>query len=202
MIQLLVGLGNPGLEYAETRHNAGNWFVQQLAQHLKITLQMDKNHRGLLGKTVVNGRPIWLLLPQTYMNLSGYSVASLANFFKIAPSSILVVHDELDISTGQAKLKFGGSHAGHNGLKDIHQRIGSPDYWRLRIGIDHPGDRNAVADWVLRKPPLDEKIAIEQTIDRCIRVIQDIFDGKMDKAIMHIHTHKPIRETSSHLLNK
>ena len=152
MIKLFVGLGNPGTEYEATRHNAGFWWVDGLARDLGLHLSHDRAYHGLVARGSVKGQNVWLLEPQTYMNLSGKSVAALARFFKIAPEEIVVVHDELDVPPGQAKLKFGGGHGGHNGLRDIHAQLGTADYWRLRIGIGHPGDKNEVADYVLRKP--------------------------------------------------
>ena len=140
MIKLFVGLGNPGSEYEATRHNAGFWWLDGLARELKLSLVLDKSYHGVVARTTVKGQTLWLLEPRTFMNLSGKSVAALARFFKIKPEEILVAHDELDIVPGQLKLKFGGSHAGHNGLRDIHAQLGSADYWRLRIGVGHPGD--------------------------------------------------------------
>ena len=139
MIKLFVGLGNPGAEYEATRHNAGFWFIDALARELKCALAYDKSYYGLVARATVAGQAVWLLQPQTFMNLSGKSVGALAKYFKIAPEEILVAHDELDIVPGQAKLKLGGSHAGHNGLRDIHAQLGTDQYWRLRIGIGHPG---------------------------------------------------------------
>ena len=133
MIKLFVGLGNPGPEYEATRHNAGFWWVEALARELKVTPVHDRGYHGLVARTSLHGQQVWLLLPQTFMNVSGKSVAALARFFRIQPEEILVVHDELDVVPGQAKLKFGGSHAGHNGLRDIHAQLGTGDYWRLRL---------------------------------------------------------------------
>jgi PTH1 family peptidyl-tRNA hydrolase len=127
------------------------------------------------------------------MNLSGKSVGTLARFFKILPDEVLVAHDELDVAPGQVKLKFGGSHAGHNGLRDIHAQLGSGDYWRLRLGIGHPGDKAEVANWVLKKPILDDRIAIDQCIDRAIKAVPDLIHGAMERATMQVHTHKPPR---------
>ena len=135
MIKLFVGLGNPGPQYRDTRHNAGFWWLDALARELKLSLVLDKSYHGVVARTTVKGQTLWLLEPRTFMNLSGKSVAALARFFKIKPEEILVAHDELDIVPGQLKLKFGGSHAGHNGLRDIHAQLGSADYWRLRIGV-------------------------------------------------------------------
>lgn len=153
MIKLFVGLGNPGPEYEGTRHNAGFWWVDALAREFRAKMLMDKSFYGQVARTAVNGHTVWLLTPQTFMNLSGKSVAALARFFKIAPEEILVAHDELDIAPGEAKLKLGGSHAGHNGLRDIHAQLGSDAYWRLRLGVGHPGSKAEVIHWVLKPPP-------------------------------------------------
>ena len=135
MIKLIVGLGNPGPEYEDTRHNAGFWWVEALARQLKVHLQHERGYQGMVARTQVNGQTLWLLEPQTFMNASGTSVAALARFYKIEPEQVLVVHDELDVVPGEAKLKLGGSHAGHNGLRDIHAKLGTDNYWRLRLGI-------------------------------------------------------------------
>ncbi len=193
MIKLFVGLGNPGPEYEATRHNAGFWWVDALARELKVSLAMDKGYQGLVARASLHGHAIWLLEPQTYMNLSGRSVAALARFFKIAPQEILVVHDELDIAPGQAKLKLGGSHAGHNGLRDIHAQLGTDQYWRLRLGVGHPGHKAEVVNWVLKKPILDDHIAIEQCIDRSLKALPALMAGDMAKAMLQVHTHKPPR---------
>jgi len=193
MIKLFVGLGNPGPEYEATRHNAGFWWIDALARELKVSLCMDKGYHGLVARTTVNGQTLWLLAPQTFMNLSGKSVAALARFFKIAPEEILVAHDEMDIAPGEAKLKLGGSHAGHNGLRDIHAQLGTDTYWRLRLGVGHPGVKSEVVSWVLKKPALDHRIAIEQSIDRSLKALPHLIAGDMDKATMLIHTSKPPR---------
>ena len=193
MINLFVGLGNPGTEYEATRHNAGFWWVDALARELKLSLVADRSYHGLLARGNVNGQTVWLLEPQTYMNLSGKSVGALARFFKIAPQDILVVHDELDVPPGQAKLKFGGGHGGHNGLRDIHAQLGTGDYWRLRLGIGHPGDKNQVADWVLKKPAPDEREAIEGCVARTLKAAPQLLAGDMAKATLVVHTHKPPR---------
>ena len=156
MIKLFVGLGNPGPEYEDTRHNAGFWWIDGLARELKVQLQPERSYWGMLARANVQGQPVWLLQPQTFMNLSGKSVGALARFFKIKPEEVLVVHDELDFEPGQIKLKKGGSHGGHNGLRDIHAQLGSPEYWRLRVGIGHPGQKSDVSSWVLKKPPQDQ----------------------------------------------
>jgi PTH1 family peptidyl-tRNA hydrolase len=193
MIKLFVGLGNPGPEYAATRHNAGSWCLDALARQLKVTLSMEKAYHGLVARAEAQGQTLWLLQPQTFMNLSGKSVAALARFYKITPQEILVAHDELDIAPGQAKLRFAGSHAGHNGLRDIHAQLGSDAYWRLRLGIGHPGHKAEVVNWVLKRPPLDERIAIDQCIDRCLTAFPAFVSGAMDKATLLVHTSKPPR---------
>jgi PTH1 family peptidyl-tRNA hydrolase len=193
MIKLLVGLGNPGPEYEATRHNAGFWFVDAAARALKTTLVMDRSYHALVARTSFQGQPLWLLEPQTFMNLSGKSVSALARFFKINPDEVLVAHDELDLPPGEAKLKFGGSHAGHNGLLDIHAQLGTADYWRLRLGVGHPGVKSEVVHWVLKKPSLDHHIAIDQCVDRAITALPALLAGEMNKAMLQIHTSKPPR---------
>jgi PTH1 family peptidyl-tRNA hydrolase len=193
MIKLFVGLGNPGPEYEFTRHNAGFWWLDEVASALKVPLVMDKAYHGLVARTSVNGQTVWLLKPQTFMNLCGKSVAALARFFKIAPQEILIAHDELDIFPGEAKLKLGGSHAGHNGLRDIHAQLGTDDYWRLRLGVGHPGIKSEVINWVLKKPTLDQRVAIDQSIGRALTALPHFLAGNMDKATMLVHTSKPPR---------
>jgi PTH1 family peptidyl-tRNA hydrolase len=193
MIKLFVGLGNPGPEYEATRHNAGFWWVDGLARDLKVHLVHERSYHGLMARTSVHGRTVWLLEPQTFMNLSGKSVAALARFYKIAPEEILVAHDELDIVPGQAKLKLGGSHAGHNGLKDIYGQLGTDNFWRLRIGIGHPGVKSEVPNWVLKKPAPEQRTAIEECVDRTLKAVPAMLAGEMDKATLVVHTHKPPR---------
>ena len=193
MIKLLVGLGNPGPQYEDTRHNAGFWWLDAVARELKATLQPERSYFGVAGRVNHQGQPLWLLQPMTFMNRSGQSVAALARFFKIAPDEILVAHDELDLLPGEARLKKGGGHAGHNGLRDIHAQLGSADYWRLRLGIGHPGDRQEVANWVLKKPAPDQREALQQAIERSLKALPDLLAGQMDKATAAIHTSKPPR---------
>nr|MDP2191791.1 aminoacyl-tRNA hydrolase [Rhodoferax sp.] len=193
MIRLFVGLGNPGPEYESTRHNAGFWWLDAVARELKTSLVMDKSYHGLAARTSVNGQTVWLLKPQTFMNLCGKSVVSLARFFKIAPQEILVAHDELDIVPGEAKLKLGGSHAGHNGLRDIHAQLGTDDYWRLRLGVGHPGVKSEVINWVLKTPSLDHRLAIDQSIARALTALPHLLAGDMEKATLRVHTSKPPR---------
>jgi PTH1 family peptidyl-tRNA hydrolase len=193
MIRLFVGLGNPGPAYEDTRHNAGFWFIDALARQWKLQLAVEKGYWGSLARTNIGGQPVWLLEPLTFMNDSGKSVAALARFFKIAPEEILVAHDELDVLPGQAKVKKGGGHAGHNGLRDIQAQLGSSDTWRLRLGIGHPGDRAEVIHWVLKKPSLDHRIGIDQAIDRSLKAVPAFLAGDFEKATMLVHTDKAPR---------
>jgi len=162
--RLIVGLGNPGAEYAETRHNAGFWFCERLAARLGANLAREARFHGIAG--LARSQGVWFLLPQTFMNRSGQAVGALARFHKVTPGEILVVHDELDIPPGQLRLKFGGGVGGHNGLKDISAHLGTQDYWRLRVGIGHPGDRNEVVNFVLKPPRRDEQRDIDDAIER------------------------------------
>jgi PTH1 family peptidyl-tRNA hydrolase len=200
MIKLFVGLGNPGAEYEATRHNAGFWWIDALSSEFKAPLSFDKSYFGQVARVTLHGQTVWLLEPQTFMNLSGKAVAALARFFKIKPEEILVAHDELDIVPGQAKLKFGGSHAGHNGLRDIHAQLGTADYWRLRLGVGHPGVKAEVINWVLKKPAQDHREAIEDAIARSLKAVPALLAGDMEKATLLIHTSvaprpKPPRKT-------
>jgi peptidyl-tRNA hydrolase, PTH1 family len=192
MIKLIAGLGNPGPEYEATRHNAGFWFVDELARQWRCSLTMDKAYHGLVARTVQGGQTVWLVQPQTFMNLSGKSVAALARFFKIAPEEILVAYDELDIAPGEAKLKQGGSST-HNGLRDITAQLGSANYWRLRIGIGHPGVKSEVLSWVLKKPMAEQRRLIDETVARSLTAVPHLLAGDMHKATQIIHTSKPPR---------
>ncbi|CAM5784525.1 aminoacyl-tRNA hydrolase [Rhizobacter fulvus] len=191
MIRLLVGLGNPGPEYEDTRHNAGFWFIDAVARELKANLVPERSYFGLAARVNRPDGPVWLLEPMTFMNLSGKSVGALARFFKIAPAEILVAHDELDLLPGQVKMKFGGSHAGHNGLKDIQAQLGSADFWRLRLGIGHPGVKAEVVNYVLRKPMADHREAIDKSIEQALTALDLLFAGDMDRALMKVHAKPP-----------
>jgi peptidyl-tRNA hydrolase, PTH1 family len=191
MIRLIAGLGNPGSEYAATRHNAGFWLVEEIADRLKTSLVPERGYFGKVARLNVGGRPLWLLEPTTFMNHSGKSVAALARFFKIEPNEILVAHDELDLIPGQVKLKLGGSHAGHNGLKDIHGQLGSADYWRLRIGIGHPGVKAEVIDYVLKRPSAEHRVEIEKAIEQSLSGLELLLDGEMERATMKINARPP-----------
>jgi PTH1 family peptidyl-tRNA hydrolase len=187
-IKLIVGLGNPGAEYAATRHNVGFWLVDQLAHG---TLKLESRFQGLVGKTRIGGHDIWLLEPQTFMNRSGQSVGAFARFYRILPAEVLVVHDELDLLPGTAKLKLGGSTGGHNGLKDISAVLGTQDYWRLRIGIGHPRSLNlqqAVIDFVLHRPRAEEQASIASAIEKSLDVLPLLCEGKPEQAMHLLHT--------------
>ncbi|RVU47324.1 aminoacyl-tRNA hydrolase [Rubrivivax rivuli] len=191
MIRLFVGLGNPGTEYEATRHNAGFWWIDALAAKLGVRLVPERAYQGLVARANLPGGPVWLLEPMTFMNRSGASVAPLARFFKIEPKEILVVHDELDVLPGQAKLKLGGSSGGHNGLKDIHGLLGTPDFWRLRLGIGHPGVKAEVVNYVLKKPAPEQREGIFKAIDQSLAASELLIAGQMDKALAAIHAQPP-----------
>ena len=185
-IRLIVGLGNPGKEYERTRHNAGFWLVERFALQQGVALRKDGKYQALVGRLGNNGA--WLVLPQSFMNASGRAVQMLAGFFKIPAAEILVVHDKLDFSPGNAKIKQGGGIAGHNGLRDISHRLGSHDYWRLRLGIGHPGDRNAVSDYVLGKPAAEDRVEIDEAIGRSIEILPLCLAGDMQGAMQKLHS--------------
>jgi PTH1 family peptidyl-tRNA hydrolase len=183
-IRLVVGLGNPGKEYERTRHNAGFWLVERFAQAKGVALRKDPKFKALVGRVDA----AWLLLPQTFMNLSGQPVQMLAGFFKIKPEEILVVHDELDFPPGVARLKQGGGIAGHNGLKDISQRLATHDYWRLRLGVGKPPAGREGADYVLERPSADDKAAIDHSIDKALALLPQMLAGDMQGAMNKLHT--------------
>lgn len=186
-MRLVVGLGNPGREYEATRHNAGFWWVENLAQAQRVVLHNEPRFQARLGRVRAGADDCWLLLPQTYMNASGRAVAALANFYKIGPDDMLVVHDELDLPPGTARLKKGGGVAGHNGLKDIARHLGR-EFWRLRIGIGHPGDRAEVVNYVLHPPRVEETPLISDAIERSLAVWPLMAAGEMEKAMHRLHT--------------
>jgi peptidyl-tRNA hydrolase, PTH1 family len=191
-IKLVVGLGNPGPEYEKTRHNAGFWFAEDIAHEIGGVLTFEKKFSALVARGVGALADVRVVLPQTYMNLSGTSVAAIAKFYEIPAEAILVAHDELDLEAGDIKLKFGGGHAGHNGLRDIHAKLGSPNYWRLRIGVGHPRDsaspQKQVVDWVLERPRREEQSAIEEAIERALAIWQLMAKGDNDVAGQQLHT--------------
>ena len=190
-IRLVVGLGNPGPEHQRDRHNAGFWFVDALAHEHGTALRREGKFHGDVGRVRIGGASVFLLEPATWMNRSGQAVVALAHFYRIAPDEILVVHDELDLPPGQAKLKQGGGHAGHNGLKDIQARLGSADFWRLRIGIGHPRDLQPgqqVADFVLNRPGREQQQMIDEAIDRALDCLPALVAGEAAGATMKLHT--------------
>lgn len=187
-MRLVVGLGNPGPEYAATRHNAGYWFVERLASQAGVGLRGESRFHGSVGRFPAGGEDCWLLLPQTFMNASGRSVGAFARFYRIAPEDLMVVHDELDLPPGTPRLKKGGGVAGHNGLKDIAAHLGSRDFWRLRLGIGHPGDRATVVDYVLHPPRGEEQALIDEAIERSLDVWPFIARGDLEAAMLKLHT--------------
>ena len=190
-IKLIVGLANPGAEYAATRHNAGAWFVDLLAERLRAPLREEAKFLGYTSRVTLGGEDVRLLVPTTFMNLSGKAVAAMASFFRINPDEILVAHDELDLPPGVAKFKLGGGHGGHNGLKDIISKLGNnPNFHRLRIGIGHPGDKNKVVSFVLGKPPVSEQKLIDEAIDEAARCTEMWFTDGLTKATNRLHAFK------------
>jgi PTH1 family peptidyl-tRNA hydrolase len=187
-IRLIVGLGNPGREYETTRHNVGFRWVDELARVQKLNFRNETKFHGLTARGQLHGHEVLLLKPQTFMNVSGRSVVALALFYKILPNEILVVHDELDLSPGVARLKIGGGHGGHNGLKDIIAHLGSKEFWRLRIGIGHPGDRNEVSDYVLNDPRSNERELIDEAMKNAQDVAHLVIEGKTEAAMLKLHS--------------
>jgi len=187
---MLVGLGNPGPEYEHTRHNAGFCWLEAAARKLRVSLVPERSYFGLVARVNRPEGPVWLLEPMTYMNLSGKSVAALARFYKIEAQQILVAHDELDLQPGHMKLKLGGS-ASANGVKDICAQLGTPDFWRLRLGIGHPGVKAEVVNYVLRKPSSEDREAIDKCIEQSLDALDLLLAGEMERAIMKIHAKPP-----------
>ena len=187
-IKLIVGLGNPTAEYEHTRHNAGFWFLDELARQWKAVWKHEKKYFGHTARVSRPEGEVWLLKPDTYMNLSGKAVAALAQFYKIRPEEILVAHDELDIPCGQIRFKLGGGNGGHNGLKDIQAKFGTPDFYRLRLGINHPGDRNQVVDYVLHPPGKAEQAQIDTAITRGLNILPILLQGGAEKAMHRLHS--------------
>lgn len=189
-IRLIIGLGNPGEQYEKTRHNAGFWLVDDYAKTLQASFNLEKNMSAWVAKGRYEGQVIILAKPTTYMNRSGLAAGALMRFYKLQPEQVLVLHDELDLLPGQAKLKKGGGHAGHNGLRDIQQVFASPNFWRLRLGIGHPrtlGLAQQVAAFVLNAPRAKERSAIEDTLWRCDAILPALLEGNFDQAIQQLH---------------
>jgi len=187
-IRLIVGLGNPGREYETTRHNVGFRWVDELARLQNLSFKNETKFHGLAARGQLHGREMLLLKPQTFMNASGRAVGALAQFYKIAPAEILVVHDDLDLPPGVARLKLGGGHGGHNGLKDIIAHLGTRDFWRLRLGIGHPGERAEVVNFVLNDPRKEERDLIEQAVQRALEIFDLIIAGKQEAAMLKLHS--------------
>ena len=187
-IRLIVGLGNPGAEHESTRHNAGFWWLDEFAHEHSFTFRAENKFHGLLARGQMHGQEVLLLKPQTFMNHSGRAVVALALYYKILPNEILVVHDELDLPPGSAKLKLGGGHGGHNGLKDIIAHLGTKDFWRLRIGIGHPGERSEVSNFVLKPARKEEQVLIDEAMQRAQEVAPLIVPGKLEAAMLKLHS--------------
>ena len=186
-ITLIIGLGNPGEKYSKTRHNAGFWFIDELAKKVGASFKTESKFSGEVAKASIDGKPVWLLKPSTFMNRSGLAAHQLSSFYKIPAQQILVAYDELDLPVGTARLKKGGGHGGHNGLRDLHAQIGK-EYLRLRLGIGHPGDSKKVADYVLSRPSQNDEIGIINAIDRSLDVIEKVISGDLEKAMNILHT--------------
>jgi len=187
--RLVVGLGNTGARYSGTRHNAGFWYVDGLAERFGETFRADRKAYGELARVAAGGRDVRLLKPTMLMNRSGQAVAAVANFHKIPPDAILVAHDDLDLSPGTVRVKFGGGHGGHNGLRDIAAKVGTAQFWRLRIGVGHPGHRDGVIDYVLTKPSPEDRRAIDDAVERALDETDHLIaDGDLEAAMNTLHT--------------
>jgi PTH1 family peptidyl-tRNA hydrolase len=187
-IRLIVGLGNPGADYVATRHNAGFWFLDLLADHLSLTFRFEKRFNADEAKYRTGDKDVFLLKPQTFMNRSGQSIGALARVYKLKPQQMLVVHDDLDLAPGDNRLKQGGGHGGHNGLRDTISHLGDKDFFRLRVGIGHPGDRDQVVNYVLHRPSVQDRDLIEAANQRTLDVMPQVFEGRLDKAMQALHT--------------
>ncbi len=187
-IRLIVGLGNPGRDYETTRHNAGFWWVDELARAEQMSFRSETKFYGLLARGVVSGHEVFLLKPQSFMNLSGRAVGAVAQFYKVLPQEILVVHDELDLQPGVARLKMGGGHGGHNGLKDIIAQLGARDFWRLRLGIGRPAERTEVVNYVLNDPRRDERELIDEAMRQSLDVAPLVIEGQTEAAMLKLHS--------------
>jgi PTH1 family peptidyl-tRNA hydrolase len=187
-LKVIVGLGNPGPKYTETRHNAGFWFIEEVARKYSATFRSEKKFHGEVAKISLEGKEIWLLKPGTFMNRSGLAVQSLLSFYRINAEQLLVAHDEIDLPPGTAKLKTGGGHGGHNGLRDIINQLGSKDFHRLRIGVGHPGSKDQVVDYVLHNASLDDRILIDRDIDDAVNVMPELVSGALEQAMQKLHS--------------
>lgn len=195
--KIIAGLGNPGPEYADTRHNVGFWFVDALARQHNLTFRPERRFFGDICRLTAGASHCWLLKPDTYMNHSGRALAALAQYYDIVPDSILIVHDEIDLLPGQVKLKFAGGHGGHNGLRDIIQQLGSSDFYRLRIGVGHPGHRDHVVPYVLGRPSAEDRLAIEDCITRVLAEMPGLLEGQYEKVMNELHRRSPLPDSDS-----
>jgi len=189
-LKLIVGLGNPGTEYARTRHNAGWWLVDALAEQHRAVWRTDRRRHLMVSQIGAPHSEPWLIKPTSFMNCSGAPVAEFAAFYRIAPPEILVVHDEIDLPPGTARLKYGGGHGGHNGVRDVMAHIG-PDFWRLRLGVGHPGDKDLVIDAVLDRPSAEEQLAIDAARTRALEIMPELLAGQTQRAIHRLHNGNP-----------
>ncbi len=187
-LKVIVGLGNPGPKYTETRHNAGFWFIEEVARKYSATFRPEKKFHGEVAKVSLEGKDIWLLKPDTFMNRSGLAVQSLLSFYRITAEQLLVAHDEIDLPPGTAKLKTGGGHGGHNGLRDIISQLGTNDFHRLRIGVGHPGSKDQVVDYVLHNASRDDRILIDRDIDDAVSVMPELVSGALEQAMQKLHS--------------
>jgi PTH1 family peptidyl-tRNA hydrolase len=190
-IELIVGLGNPGPRYDDTRHDAGFWFVERVAARVGVALRSNARFRGAIVEAEIGGRRVRLLQPETFMNLSGDSVAAVAAFYRYAPGSVLVAHDEIDLPPGTVRLKRGGGHGGHNGLRDVIPKLGDPGFVRLRIGVGHPGSADRVTGYVLGRPGADEHRLIDSAIDDALEQLEEIVGGSLERAMTALHSRAP-----------
>jgi peptidyl-tRNA hydrolase, PTH1 family len=189
-LELIIGLANPGREYEDTRHNAGAWFIDQLARQLNTKLKLETKLNAQIGQANINGRMIRLAIPTTYMNESGISVGAISHFYKVPVENILIAHDEIDLLPGTTRLKFAGGEGGHNGLRSIVQHLGSKNFYRLRIGVGHPGNSNQVANYVLKAPKKDEQQLIDESIVDALDVMPSALDDEIERAMKTLHTNK------------
>ncbi len=187
-LKVIVGLGNPGAKYTETRHNAGFWFIEEVARRYSASFRPDKKFHGEVAKISLEGKDIWLLKPDTFMNRSGLAVQSLLSFYRINAEQLLVAHDEIDLPPGTAKLKAGGGHGGHNGLRDIISQLSSKEFFRLRIGVGHPGTKDQVVDYVLHNASRDDRIMIDRDIDDAVAVLPALASGELEQAMQILHS--------------
>jgi len=187
-LKVIVGLGNPGSKYTETRHNAGFWFIEEVARRYSATFRSEKKFHGEVAKVSIEGKDIWLLKPATFMNRSGLATQSLLSFYRFTADQLLVAHDEIDLPPGTAKLKTGGGHGGHNGLRDIISQLGSKEFHRLRIGVGHPGSKDQVVDYVLRAASRDDQVLIDRDIDDAVGVMPELASGALEQAMQNLHS--------------